>query len=118
MTPDDIEHLLRGEDLRPSSGFLDSVMDAVRQDALAPPPLSFPWRRAAPGALALLVACGVAIWTSVGALSDPASTAAVDQWLRDLAALGMRPETQGILIAAVAATLSVAFSLRLMRRHV
>jgi len=30
-------------------GFLASVMDRVREEAAAPPPIPFPWKRALPG---------------------------------------------------------------------
>ena len=33
----------------PSAGFTASVMDAVRREAVAPPPIAFPWKRALPG---------------------------------------------------------------------
>jgi len=45
------------EDLVPSSGFVKNVMDAVRQEAAAPPPIPFPWRRALPG----LILCVLAV---------------------------------------------------------
>ena len=32
--------------LAPSSGFTLSVMDAIHQDAIVPPPIPFPWKRA------------------------------------------------------------------------
>lgn len=41
--------LSREEEILPSSGFALSVMDAVRREAAAPPPIPFPWRRALPG---------------------------------------------------------------------
>lgn len=53
------------DEILPSSGFAASVMDAVRREASAPPPIPFPWRRALPGlivgalALALLLVAGV-----------------------------------------------------------
>jgi hypothetical protein len=60
--------LSRDDEILPSSGFAVSVMDAVRREAAAPPPIPFPWKRALPGlvvggfALALvLVAIVVAI---------------------------------------------------------
>jgi hypothetical protein len=40
--------------LTPSSGFTQSVMDAVRQHATAPEPIPFPWKRFLPFAVALL----------------------------------------------------------------
>ena len=40
--------LSREEEMLPSSGFAASVMDAVRREAAAPPPIPFPWKRALP----------------------------------------------------------------------
>jgi hypothetical protein len=40
--------------LIPSSGFAHSVMDAIHQQATAPPPIPFPWKRLLPSAIALL----------------------------------------------------------------
>jgi len=40
--------LSRKEEILPSSGFAASVMDAVRREAAAPPPIPFPWKRALP----------------------------------------------------------------------
>lgn len=39
------------EDLIPSSGFLASVMESVREEARLPKPIPFPWKRAVPGIL-------------------------------------------------------------------
>ena len=47
---DEINLILSREDeILPSSGFAVSVMDAVRREAAAPPPIPFPWKRALPG---------------------------------------------------------------------
>lgn len=63
---DQIDCILSREDeILPSSGFAVSVMDAVRREAAAPPPIPFPWKRALPGlavgglALALVLVAGV-----------------------------------------------------------
>ena len=47
------------EELVPSSGFLASVMQAIHEEATAPPPIPFPWKRAVPG---ILLAAGVFGW--------------------------------------------------------
>jgi hypothetical protein len=47
------------EELVPSSGFLATVMESVREEARTPPPIPFPWKRAIPG---LLLAGGVFGW--------------------------------------------------------
>jgi hypothetical protein len=47
---DEINRILSSEEeILPSSGFAVSVMDAVRREAAAPPPIAFPWKRALPG---------------------------------------------------------------------
>ena len=53
--------LSKTDEIQPSSGFVASVMESVRREAAAPPPIPFPWKRAVPIlvlaslALALLV---------------------------------------------------------------
>jgi hypothetical protein len=37
------------EEITPSSGFLSAVMERVQEEASAPPPIPFPWKRAVPG---------------------------------------------------------------------
>jgi hypothetical protein len=50
MNDDDLDRILsRQEDIVPSSGFVSNVMDAVRREASAPPPIPFPWKWAIPG---------------------------------------------------------------------
>jgi hypothetical protein len=69
MKPDDLDRiLLREAKITPSSGFARSVMAAVRNEATAPPPIPFPWKRALPG----LAACGVAIgWNLMDVSRSP-----------------------------------------------
>ncbi|HVN77843.1 MAG TPA: hypothetical protein VMW38_02495 [Terriglobia bacterium] len=58
MRWDDIDRILsEQEEILPSSGFVNSVMDAVRQEAATPPPIPFPWKRALPG----LIVAGLTI---------------------------------------------------------
>jgi hypothetical protein len=52
MNPEPLARILSSEEeLVPSSGFLASVMDRVGEEAVAPPPIPFPWKRAVPGLL-------------------------------------------------------------------
>jgi hypothetical protein len=51
----ELDRILLKSEILPSSGFTASVMDAVRCEAAAPPPIPFPWKWALPG----LVVCGV-----------------------------------------------------------
>jgi len=63
MRHDDLDRILSAEEeIIPSSGFVASVMEAVRYDAGAPPSIPFPWKRALPG----LCAAGLAlVWVCV-----------------------------------------------------
>jgi len=66
MKDDELDRVVSEQDeIQPSSGFAASVMEAVRREAAAPPPIPFPWKRALPGlvvgafALALVLVAGV-----------------------------------------------------------
>lgn len=95
MKHDPIDRIV-GEDptLAPSSGFAESVMDAVRREAAGPEPLSFPWRRVAPGlavSLLAIVAAGIAtfsgpsgaetVWTPLAARLEETLLAQGTLWL-------------------------------------
>jgi hypothetical protein len=56
-TNTEIDRILATEQpLVPTSGFLASVMERVREEAAAPAPIPFPWKRALPG---MVVAAGI-----------------------------------------------------------
>jgi hypothetical protein len=58
-----IDGILASEEpLIPSSGFLESVMERVREEAAAFPPIPFPWKRALP---AVLLTAGIFVWAAV-----------------------------------------------------
>jgi hypothetical protein len=60
MELNSIDRILASEEpLIPSLGFLDSVMERVREEAAAPPPIPFPWKRALPG---IFLTAGVFGW--------------------------------------------------------
>ncbi len=60
MSASPIDRILAGEEeLIPSSGFLSSVMERVKEEARVPAPIAFPWRRAVPG---MVLAAGVFGW--------------------------------------------------------
>ena len=57
---DKLDNILATEsELVPSSGFLASVMERVVEEATAPPPIPFPWKRAFPG---MILAAAVLGW--------------------------------------------------------
>lgn len=119
MNDSEIDRILSGQDeILPSSGFAASVMEAVRREAAAPPPIPFPWKRALPGlvvaalALALVVAVGVAaiVQISRGALAQHLATTPTLLTLPRGTAGSMLAWTA---LALLAAFLSVKLSMRL-----
>jgi|HubBroStandDraft_4_1064222.scaffolds.fasta_scaffold289540_2 hypothetical protein len=66
----EIDRILSREDeILPSSGFTVSVMEAVRREAAAPPPIPFPWKGVLPGLLAGGGALALVLVTVVKAIS-------------------------------------------------
>ena len=63
MRQHELDHILsREKEIVPSAKFTASVMDAIRSEAAAPPPISFPWVRALPG---LIVGAIALLWIVV-----------------------------------------------------
>jgi len=72
---DEINSILSREDeILPSSGFAVSVMNAVRREAAAPPPIPFPWKRALPGLVAAVVAFALVVVAGVSELERASTT--------------------------------------------
>jgi len=79
MRQDDLDHILSKEqEIIPSSGFVNSVMDSVRREARTPAPIPFPWKRALPGLASvvlslalLLIAGGMLFSRGIAAQSQP-----------------------------------------------
>ena len=63
MTPEEIDRALAADAarVRASPRFAAAVMAAVRREALAPPPIPFPWTRAAPGIASIVLALVLAV---------------------------------------------------------
>jgi len=77
-SPDELDRILsQSETIVPSSGFTARVMEAVEQEALAPPPIAFPWKRAVPGLVACLVLLGILLG-KVAATWGPQARSAAD----------------------------------------
>jgi hypothetical protein len=118
---DAVDRILVAEDqLVPSSGFLASIMERVREEAILPQPIPFPWKRAIPG---MVLAAGTIGWLiydfirmalagafsghSTSSIAMPQIPAAAQQTL--ISAFWMA-------LALVVSLASWAFSRRLMRR--
>jgi hypothetical protein len=104
----DLDRILSAEEpLAPSSGFAAAVMESVREAAIEPPPLPFPWTRFAAG----VIACGVCA-------ASGAALAVSTDWSAVSAALGLteplRTGAPELGYAAVALLASFAV-LRLQR---
>ena len=110
MNRDDLDRYLTDDEIVPSSGFVANVMDAVRAEAAGPPPIPFPWARALPGMVAVVVAL---VATIAGFFIPCGSTEVATQPLSN----GF--STDGPLTWALAMLLlsgiPVVFSLRMMR---
>lgn len=106
----EIGRILATEDeILPSSGFLASVMERVQQEAAAPPPIPFPWKRVVPG---MLLAGGVFCWgvaelmrAAAAKLSLPVLTAAPLLPAHIPAALVVPVEVAGWVVLALGVSL-------------
>jgi hypothetical protein len=107
------EILATEEALVPSSGFAARVMEQVREEAVAPKPIPFPWRRAAVG---VLLVVGVFAWFGVELARlvvhaiRTGATASVEIPVPAVAALG---QWDWVAIALVAALASWVLARRL-----
>jgi len=116
MTPDDeLDRILGSaqQDVVPSSGFTRSVMEAVQREALVPPPIPFPWKRALPGMAAAAFAL---VWVVVEAIKQVGSAPAAPVFAVTMP-LTLMPilEAGGwSLLALLVAFASVKLSMRLV----
>lgn len=83
MSPDDIDRILASEiRIAPSPMFAASVMRAIEREKRMLPPLTFPWRQALPGWVALVACLGAG--SSGIAWDGPVQ--ALETWLAGLSA--------------------------------
>ena len=66
------------DEIRPSSGFAASVMEAIEAPAAIPPPIPFPWRRALPGAV--ILACAMAAFIVLGIVTPATQPVSATAW--------------------------------------
>lgn len=123
MRNDDFERILsEEEEILPSSGFAASVMEAVRREAAAPPPIPFPWKRALPGLIVSVLALVWAIMESVvqvirGNVAAPLPTS-FSHTLTSIADSGRTVAACWIVLVLLLSFVSVNFSMRLVRGKV
>jgi len=89
MRHDDLDRILSKEqEIIPSSGFVASVMDAVRRETAAPPPIPFPWKRALPGLLAAGLALVFVLVAHAGLFGQEATNQLLpEEWLSAFASI-------------------------------
>jgi hypothetical protein len=116
---DEMNRILSGEDeILPSSGFTVSVMDAVRREAAAPPPIPFPWKRALPGlavgalVLVLVVRALIVAIAHAGKVTAPRSMF-LPSGMPPLFHGGLEAAAIWAALALLTAFVSVKLSLRL-----
>ena len=117
MTPDELDRILSADDdIVPASGLVASVMESVRREASAPPPIPFPWTRLACGLAAVLGLVAWLAWSgATEPLWEPMLSWSPDEWANLLKQAGDAAVKTGA--AWVATALLVAFlSTRLVTR--
>ena len=117
---EEIDRILSREDeILPSSGFAVSVMNAVRREAAAPPPIRFPWKRALPGivvagsALLLILIAGVVDIVRAWKASGPQLSASTPFAMPSLFDGGIESATIWIILALLMALVSVKVTMGL-----
>jgi len=115
MERDELDRWLsEDEAIVPSSGFTGGVMDAVRREASAPPPIPFPWTRALPGIAAWAVAIVSTLALSVQSTTN-VTAGPVGAFAKAIIDISISPATPWLALAVVLTVVPVMWSLRLMR---
>ena len=111
--------LSREDEILPSSGFAVSVMDVVRREAAAPPPIPFPWKRALPGlvvggfALALVLVAGVVAIVQLDKATAPPPSMSLPSVLAPIFQGNMGSAAIWTVLALLVTFVSVKLSMRL-----
>jgi hypothetical protein len=110
--------LSREDEILPSSGFAVSVMDAVRREAAAPPPIPFPWKRALPGlvvgvlVLAVVLVGGVVAFTQLDKATAPQFSTSSPPAISPIFSGGIESAAIWTVLALLVAFVSVKLSMR------
>jgi len=117
MKDEELDRILsREDDLIPSSGFVSSVMDAVRRESVTPPPISFPWKRAIPGLAGLIGTLGWIVAAVMAQSGRPATTQApLPALFTTILETATRFDAGWILLALLLTWALIRLSVRLAR---
>ena len=121
MKDDELDRmLLKQDDIQASSGFAASVMEAVQNEASAPPPIPFPWKRALPvlllAAVVLIAVAVMGVETVVKAgreAATPEFAASLLPAVAPLARNGLGTDLVWTAAALLAAVLAAKLSMRM-----
>lgn len=118
MKPDELDRILSADDeIVPASGLVTSVMDLVRTEASAPPPIPFPWARLAWGLPAVVALAAWLAWSGVTRpLWEPMLSIRPDDWVslwRQAADAAVRTGAAWVVAALLVALLSARLVIRL-----
>lgn len=120
MRDDELDRILsqcEKTEIAPSSGFLASVMEAVRSEAATPPPIPFPWKRALPAVAAGVLALGLMLMTGLAIFTRGTSTESLPgmlpSWFGSFLEAAKSIRAGWIVLALVLSLASVKLSIRL-----
>ena len=119
MNQDELDRMLSGQaGIVPSSGFLSGVMEAVRREASAPPPIPFPWIRALPALAAVWFVLGIMIVallrsSSAGGTPSPSIASRVFAAVAPVVEAANMYGIGWILMAIVLTVVCISLSMRL-----
>ncbi len=104
------------EDIVPSPGFITNVMAAVRYEAVAPPPIPFPWKRVVPGLAVGACTFAAFLVVTLAPLSRGPSQVVpgVSSMVATIVEAGKAIEVGWIVMALVLVVASMKFSMRLV----
>jgi hypothetical protein len=115
MNDDELDHMLsRQEDIVPSSGLVPNVMDAVRREASAQPPIPFPWKWAMPALAAWALAlASLSVITFAQLRRGPAPAVPISPLVATILGGAKAIGAEWIALALVVWFASVTFAMRL-----
>jgi|SRR5260370_30819914 len=120
ISNNEIDRVLSREDeILPSSGFAVSVIEAVRREAAAPPPIPFPWKRALPGlvvgglVLAVVLVAGVVAIAQMDKATAPPPSISLPSGLAHIFQGNVESAAIWTMLALLVTFVSVKLSMRL-----
>jgi len=114
---DAMDHILAAEEeIVPSSGFVAATMERVHEEAAAPAPIPFPWKRVAPGLVLAAGVIGWSAWEAVRSAWPVLHEFAQSSPQIPLAAMPALEEAGWVALAFAVSLGSWMLSMRLVRR--